>query len=74
MHVGAVHEGERAIIIDDLIATGGTMCAAVNLLGNFLIIDFPFLIVFILISLWYFMQSVWGSMSWSVLVLLNYRS
>ena len=74
MHVGAVHEGERAIIIDDLIATGGTMCAAVNLLGNFLIIDFPLLTVFILISLWYFMQSVWGSMSWSVLVLLNYRS
>ncbi|CAN6450274.1 unnamed protein product [Victoria cruziana] len=32
MHVGAVHAGERAIIIDDLIATGGTLCAAIKLL------------------------------------------
>lgn len=33
MHVGAVEAGERAIIIDDLIATGGTLCAAIRLLG-----------------------------------------
>lgn len=34
MHVGAVEAGERAIIIDDLIATGGTLSAALKLLGN----------------------------------------
>ncbi|XP_061354245.1 adenine phosphoribosyltransferase 1-like isoform X1 [Gastrolobium bilobum] len=32
MHVGAVQPGERALIIDDLIATGGTLCAAIKLL------------------------------------------
>ncbi|GAA0140117.1 transferase [Lithospermum erythrorhizon] len=32
MHVGAVQPGERAIIIDDLIATGGTLNAAIRLL------------------------------------------
>lgn len=36
MHVGAVQAGERALIIDDLIATGGTLCAAMRLLGNLL--------------------------------------
>ena len=31
MHVDAVSEGERVIIVDDLIATGGTMYAATQL-------------------------------------------
>ncbi|ONI34442.1 hypothetical protein PRUPE_1G482300 [Prunus persica] len=34
MHVGAVQPGERALIIDDLIATGGTLSAAITLLGT----------------------------------------
>ncbi|PWA76139.1 adenine phosphoribosyltransferase 1, chloroplastic [Artemisia annua] len=32
MHVGAVQAGERALVIDDLIATGGTLAAAIKLL------------------------------------------
>ncbi|XP_022728996.1 adenine phosphoribosyltransferase 5-like [Durio zibethinus] len=32
MHVGAVQPGERAIAIDDLVATGGTLSAAIRLL------------------------------------------
>lgn len=32
MHVGAVEPGERALIIDDLVATGGTLSAAIRLL------------------------------------------
>ncbi|XP_022720875.1 adenine phosphoribosyltransferase 5-like isoform X2 [Durio zibethinus] len=32
IHVGAVQPGERALIIDDLVATGGTLSAAIRLL------------------------------------------
>ncbi|KAI3666850.1 hypothetical protein L6452_41888 [Arctium lappa] len=33
MHVGAVEPGERALVVEDLMATDGTRCAAMNLLG-----------------------------------------
>lgn len=36
MHVGAVQPRERAMVIDDLVATGGTLSAAIRLLGEWL--------------------------------------
>jgi len=32
MHVGAVREGQRVILLDDLIATGGTLAAGIKLM------------------------------------------
>lgn len=32
MHVGAVQSGQRVVLIDDLIATGGTLCAGIELI------------------------------------------
>ncbi|PIE22923.1 MAG: adenine phosphoribosyltransferase [Planctomycetota bacterium] len=34
MHVDAIKPGERVLLVDDLLATGGTMAAAVQLLGQ----------------------------------------
>lgn len=46
MHVGAVEAGERAIVIDDLVATGGTLSAAISLLGK----TFSFFFVGVLVN------------------------
>jgi adenine phosphoribosyltransferase len=32
MHVGAIKEGQRVLLVDDLIATGGTMVAGISLM------------------------------------------
>ena len=34
MHLDAMGEGERVVLVDDLIATGGTALAAIDLLGQ----------------------------------------
>jgi adenine phosphoribosyltransferase len=49
MHVDALKAGERVLLVDDLIATGGTACAAVELLrraeadvvGAAFVVDLP---------------------------------
>src|SRR5205085_11946215 len=49
MHVDALAAGERVLLVDDLIATGGTACAAVELLrrveanvvGAAFVVDLP---------------------------------
>lgn len=33
MHVGAVLPGEKCLLVDDLIATGGTLAAGIKLIG-----------------------------------------
>lgn len=56
MHVGAVEAGERALVIDDLIATGGTLGAAIKLLGVYLIMSLLYGQVFI--ASFFFYQTI----------------
>lgn len=35
MHTGAVQPGQRVLLVDDLIATGGTLKAGINLIRAF---------------------------------------
>ena len=51
MHVGAVQRGERALVIDDLVATGGTLSAAISLLGEFQTFSWDF--SFSILMCWY---------------------
>ena len=46
MHRDAIKPGERVLLHDDLLATGGTMCAAVRLVEQFnaVIVGISFLI------------------------------
>ena len=39
MHVGALESHERVLIIDDLVATGGTLSAAISLIGMFVVVE-----------------------------------
>ena len=32
MHIGAIKEGQRVLLLDDLIATGGTLAAGIELM------------------------------------------